>query len=435
MREITPLLLLILLFFSADPVIAQKKNTHDEKKPVIPDIISAVPTITNQLHTLLKSVLEREYYREKKNPEKKEVDRTDALQNDDPDVSAIKDNAEGINNIVVLIAELPTNSRDQTLGPVFLRDKKNIFDSGTDMYLEWIGYKINLKFKQKNFPSSDMSLEETVVGSFLYASGTNIGFLTRTYKEDIQFYTNYISEIVVLRWQIWQYFNTGWGLSSRQYFFSKRKAPDNFIMPKDHANIFPHIILDAGKLSEAGIDKITKGIIWSSWVGYGYRSNWDTWGEPGNLQTGDDAKDFWIVSSTITAGFVFMQNHNLVIRMKFKGGIDNDFLSRPRFGGTIDNANLDTVHGTTLDEFRVNDFLLVNTKYGFNLFSRLRLNFFFDYARIIRPDREDHIGMGYGLRIFSIGGMPLWVTHGISRRIYPDPRYEQAVMIMTAAGW
>ena len=126
----------------------------------------------------------------------------------------------------------------------------------------------------------------------------------------------------------------------------------------------------------------------------------------------------------------------VMARGKYKGGVDNDFITRPRFGGTIDNAKLDVVHGFTIDSFRVNNFGLINAKYGFNIFKRLRMTFYFDYAHIYSPNTEDVFGCGYGFRILSFGGLPIWITHGIGRKYRPEKGpFEQAFMVMTAAGW
>jgi len=94
------------------------------------------------------------------------------------------------------------------------------------------------------------------------------------------------------------------------------------------------------------------------------------------------------------------------------------------------------VHGFTVDSFRVKSFGLVNLKYGFDVASRLRINLFLDYARIFAPDPEHVAGSGYGIRILAIGGLPVWITHGIGRRNFPESaRWEHVVMVMTAAGW
>ena len=122
--------------------------------------------------------------------------------------------------------------------------------------------------------------------------------------------------------------------------------------------------------------------------------------------------------------------------------MDNDFLTRPRFGATIDNAKLDVVHGFSLDKFRVEEFGLINVKYGFNINDRIRMNLFLDYAHIFRHPEGDNdlskdiFGIGYGFRVLTFGGLPVWVTHGIGKICHPQwGATEHAVMILTAAGW
>ena len=125
-----------------------------------------------------------------------------------------------------------------------------------------------------------------------------------------------------------------------------------------------------------------------------------------------------------------------MLRARYKGGQDNDFLTRPRFGGSIDNAKLDVVHGTTVEQFRCEGFALVNSRFSFNIFSRLRMNLFLDYARILGPTPQDVGGTGYGFRILAWGGLPIWLAHGIAKRYYPEgTKPEQTITFMTAAGW
>lgn len=392
---------------------------------------------------IIKYMKEKEWYKQRK--EKKEKKQEIKPVKDETDLSSIKEGAsEEINNIIVLLSEIPKeNGRNPLIAPVFLSDQKDIFGTKTDFSLKWVGYKLTLNCKQKEFPSKKLTLSETIIGSFLYASGTNLGFSGGSLREEKRFFTNYTSEIVALKWGLPLYTSVALTLDSRQYFFVERDTPDNFIMPKNHVNFFPRIDLIFNKIKEIGIDQLADGIKLTGWIGYGVRSRWEQWGEPPKYEMGEKARTFIIYSGELTAGLLLHDNHNFVLCLHYKGGVDNDFLTRPRFGGTIDNANLDVVHGFTIDAFRVKSFGLGNFKYGFNIFSRLRMNFFCDYARIFETDKSplyehsrDIIGGGYGFRIIAWGGLPIWLTHGIGRKLTPERQpAEQVFMIMTAAGW
>jgi hypothetical protein len=336
----------------------------------------------------------------------------------------------------VLVGEIPLSGKNGLYAPIFLTDKKNIFGSGSDLSFKWVGYKFTAGLTQRGFPWNGTTLSETFIGSFLYASGTNIGFSGGKQVEERRFYTNYTSEIITLKCQTPGRTAAAFTLDSRQYFFIERNPPADFTMPQNHVNVFPRLDLNLEMMTEKGIDQLARGIEIRTWAGYGVRSKWHRWGEPDNLQEGEKARTFVIYSAEAAAGLLLCGHHNLVVRARYKGGIDNDFLTRPRFGGTIDNARLDVVHGFTIDQFRVNAFGLANLKYGFDLWSRLRMNFFLDYARIISPDPEDIAGSGYGFRLLAFGGLPIWITHGIGRRFSPGNRkVEQTLMVMTAAGW
>lgn len=343
------------------------------------------------------------------------------------------------NNFIVLLTETPLkkNGQKETLaGLVYFAEKNKFFNSNTKLNFSIVGYKSKLTLKQKNFPWKKTSLEETFIGSFLYASGTNMGFINKTYREENRFYTNYVSQILILRRQLTKYIKTGCGIGSRQYFFLKNKTPENFLMPKNHVNIFPRFTLSIGKYIETkDADKIGSGLMLNYWMGYGYRSKWDAWGDKDDLQSGKYAQDFSIYSLSAKIGIKLKKRQNIILRGKYKGGIDNDFLSRPRFGGTIDNAGLDIVHGFTLDNFRVNKFGIANLKYGFNLNTHFRLNLFFDYAHIFSPERTDVIGSGYGFRILVLGMLPVWITHGLGKDLSNDGKTSQALMIMSAVAW
>ena len=392
---------------------------------------------------IMKYMKEKEWYKQRK--EKKEKKQEIKPVRDETDMSSIKEGAsEEIENIIVLLTEIPKdNDRNPLVAPVFLSEQKDIFGTKTDFSLKWVGYKLTLNCKQKEFPSKKLTLSETIVGSFLYASGTNLGFSGGSLREEKRFFTNYTSEIDALKWSLPLYTSVALTFDSRQYFFVKRDTPDNFIMPKNHVNFFPRIDLSLNRMKETGIDQLTEGIKLTGWIGYGIRSKWDKWGEPPKYEMGKDARTFMIYSVELTAGLLFNDNHNFVISGHYKGGVDNDFLTRPRFGGTIDNASLDVVHGFTIDAFRVKSFGLGNFKYGFNIFSRLRMNLFFDYAHIFESDKsplyehsKDIIGGGYGFRIIAWGGLPIWLTHGIGEKLTPERQpAEQVFMIMTAAGW
>ena len=375
-------------------------------------------------------------YEQKKDEKLKKTETSTVM--DEADASAIKESAsEDLRNILVLLCEYPITGKNEPIyAPIFMKDEKQIFGTRTDFSFKWVGYKLTFGLKQNKFPWGNTTLEEYIIGSFLYASGTNLGFIREKFKEDIQFYTNYTNEIIVFKWKIVRPIALGFGLDSRQYFFIKKQTPEGFIMPEDHVNIFPHLILDLGVIKTKGIDLLTDGFMLSNFAGYGIRSSWKEWGEPGDLQTGARAQKFVIFSSTLSLGILFGDDQNIVLRARFKGGLNNDFLSRPRFGGTIDNANLDVVHGFTLDEFRVYQFGLVNFKYGFNIVKRLRLNALFDYAHIFSSKTENIIGTGYDIRIIAIGGLPIWFTHGFGKKLSPVPEpWQQTFMIMTAAGW
>jgi hypothetical protein len=50
--------------------------------------------------------------------------------------------------------------------------------------------------------------------------------------------------------------------------------------------------------------------------------------------------------------------------------------------------------------------------------------------------REDVFGSGYGFRILSFGGLPIWITPGFGKIYRPEEKqFEQVFMFMTAAGW
>jgi len=377
-----------------------------------------------------------ELYKQREKQEKRRVESLPGR--DHEDLSAIHTSAsEEIESIIVFLGEIPaTGGRKALYAPVFLSESKNIFGTGTDFSFRWVGYKLSTRFTQKRFPWDNTTLSETLVGSFLYASGTNIGFRGNAVVEERRFYTNYTSQIVTLKVGLPFKTYAGFTLDSRQYFFVRRNPPEGFTMPCDHVNIFPRLDLGVERLTEKGIDQIKQGFALEAWAGYGIRSKWEPWGEEPVMEETGYARTFAIYSCELTAGAVFLRTHNLVLRAHYKGGVDNDFLTRPRFGGTIDNANLDVVHGFTVDSFRVESFALVNAKYAFDLATRLRVNLFLDYARIIDPSPEHVAGSGYGVRILAVGGLPIWITHGIGRRKLPEPeRLEHVVMVMMAAGW
>ncbi len=387
-------------------------------------------TIKKTFETIDKQTL----YKEKTEPEKEEQKQLQTYQQADFD--KLKDAThEDISTIIVLLGEIPLESKKGIFAPAILYNKKNIFNSNTDFAFTWVGFKATAKFTQEKFIWDNVTLQETLIGSFLYASGTNFGFFGERFNEDLLFYTNYTSQIVTLKISLPWYNIIGFTIDSRQYFFVKRDTPPDFIMPKNHYNLFPRIDWNIEHHSEQGIDQLFNGIAFQNWIGYGVRSRWDTWGETGKLQMGKEARTFAIYSSTLTVGKVFANNHNFVIRLRLKGGIDNDFLSQPRFGGTIDNAKLDVVHGTTVDQFRVESFSLCNVQYGCNIMSRLRMNLYLDYAYIINPDSRKVLGSGYGFKILGPRGLPIWFTHGISKNITTDDRLNQVVMVMTAAGF
>jgi len=418
--------------FSYTPLNAQKSNQATESDS--PDKKNQTSS-TEKKNSFKQRLMKKKFYKKRK---KTKVNKRRTIMNEEEiDISSIKESAsEETNNILVLITEIPTGGSNPVLAPVFITDQKNIFNSGTDFSLKWVGLKATFKFTQKKFPFNSTTMQETLIGSFLHASGTNLGFIDNTFQAETRFYSHYISQIITLKWHMGKYLTTGYGLGSRQYFFNKRDTPADFIMPRNHINIFPRFIINIGKITERDIDKLTSGINLTAWVGYGLRNRWQKWGEPGNLQSSTSAKDFLIYSTTFTAGFLFAEDHNIVLRTRYKGGLDNDFLSQPRFGATIDNAGLDVVHGFTVDYFRVKNFSVVNLKYGFNLIKHIRFNFFFDYGHIFSPEKQDVIGTGCGIRLLAPFGVPLWFTHGIGIKINPEIKpIEHVFMLMAAAGW
>jgi len=425
--------IIVLIFSICLTVITAHPAAAAPEKTTVSDTQDPVKKKKKSKKEQIKKILPKYQQAEKNEKRKEEVSGT----RNDADVSSIKKSASSeLKNILVLLAEIPQGEENPIIAPIYMTDQKKIFGTRTDFCFNWVGYKLTFTFRQNRFPWKNTSLEEVIIGSFLYASGTNLGFIKNTYREEKRFYTNYTSQILIFRWKIHRYLTAGIGCGSRQYFFKRRELPAGFIMPRDHINIFPRAIVAIGELTEKGIDQLTEGVRLSSWAGYGIRNRWDAWGSSSDLQSGAYAKEFLIYSVSLNAGVLFRRHHNLKARARYKGGIDNDFLSRPRFGGTIDNAKLDVVHGYTLDQFRVYRFGLINTQYGFNIFKRLRLNLFFDYAAIFSPEKEGIIGTGYGIRIIAVGGLPIWLTHGIGRRVVPvldDP--QQTFMIMTAAGW
>ncbi len=427
--------LLVLSPVITDTVPAQQARAKEEQPAAAPG--KSGPAIEKILKPkeLLKDLSKREWYREKKDQEARKHESRQT-QNEE-DLSSIQKSAsEEIESILVLVGEISLSDRRGLFAPVFLTDKKNIFDSRSDFSFRWVGLKFAAGLAQRGFPWGGATLSETFIGSFLYASGTNVGFYGEKRVEERRFYTNYVSQIVTLKQALPLHTAAAFTLDSRQYFFIERDPPDDFTMPQNHVNVFPRIDLGLEMLTEKGIDQLTRGVEVKAWAGYGARSRWSDWGEPTAMEKGDFARTFVIYSAIATAGLLFAGTHNLVFRAHYKGGQDNDFLTQPRFGGSIDNAKLDVVHGFTVDRFRVEAFGLCNLRYGFDLFRRLRLNLFLDYAHVFRPDPEDILGSAYGLRILAWGGLPIWITHGLGKRYHPgDHPIEQMVMIMTAAGW
>ncbi len=423
-----------VLHAEATPLFGEEPAENKTAAEATPK--KAAPGKKGAVGKIVDTISTGELYKQREKQEKRKVES--APGRDHEDLSSMHESAsEEIESIIVLFGEIPaTGGRKALYAPVFLSESRGIFGTGTDFSFKWVGYKLSARFTQKDFPWSNTTLSETLVGSFLYASGTNIGFRGNAVTEERRFYTNYTSQIVTLKVGMPYKTSVGFTLDSRQYFFVRHNVPDDFTMPSDHVNVFPRIDLGIEHLTEKGIDQIKQGFSLESWVGYGIRNKWERWGEQSALEDTTYARTFVIYSCELTAGALFLRTHNLVLRAHYKGGIDNDFLTRPRFGGTIDNANLDVVHGFTVDNFRVESFGLVNLKYAFDVASRLRINLFLDYARIFDPDSEHVAGSGYGVRILAPGGLPIWITHGIGRREFPESaRWEHVVMVMTAAGW
>jgi hypothetical protein len=411
--------------------LLREQVAREQKKARFSDIA----TPDELMHFLVK----KKWYRERAFVEIEEaaIRKKETGRQGDADLSSIKESARGdINNIIVLLGEIPVSTQKGVFAPVFLADKKSVFGTASDFSFTWAGLKATMKLTQKKFPWKNTTLEETVIGSFLYASGTNLGFISSEFGENTKFYTNYISEIVTLKYNFLKNANVGFSLDSRQYFFVEKSVPENFIMPLNHVNVFPRLDVNFSAVTEKGIDQITSGLGIFSWIGYGVRNRWEKWGSPPDYEIGEEAKTFVIYSFTVLAGYAKDDNHNVVLKIRYKGGKDNDFLTRPRFGGTIDNARLDVVHGFTVDSFRVDAFALANVSYGFNIMRRLRMTLYVDAAHIFGPDVEDVGGLGIGFRVLAWGGLPIWFTYGFGSRIRPEWREpEQVVMMMTAAGW
>ncbi|MCP4134665.1 MAG: hypothetical protein GY754_27065 [bacterium] len=428
------------IFFSGTLFAQEQEKNQDDKKEEekkekkekhTGDVI-----IEKVLVDPLEKILpEKEYYKRKK-VDKKEKRGMSETEND-TDISSIRKSAsKELKNFLVLITEFHQQKDPPIVAPIFLSDYDNIFGTRTDFSLKWLGFKLKCKFSQRKFPFKNTTLEETLIGSFLFASGTNLGFIGNRLQEETRFFTNYTSQILILKWNISKYLTMGGGVGTRQYFFMKRDIPPGFTMPRNHINIFPRGLIDIGYYTEKGMDQLTEGVKLSSWAGYGIRSNWDQWGVAGNMQSGKKQAKFLIYSTTLITGILFNDNHNIVLRSRFKGGLNNDFLSKPRFGGTIDNAYLDVVHGFAFEKFRVFRFGITNLRYGVNLFSRLRLNLYCDYAHIFSDYRAHLLGFGYGFRIRGPYNLPLWFTHGIGLYYDSDEqRREQSFLVMTAAGW
>jgi len=363
---------------------------------------------------LLRLLVKRKWYQQRAfedqdlaRTRKKEVGRQS-----EGDLSSLRDSASpDINNIIVILGEIPVSGQKGVFAPVFISDKKSIFGTRSDFSFSWVGLKATAKFTQKRFPWSSTTLEETVIGSFLYASGTNLGFISSEFGENTKFYTNYVSEIITLKYNFPYRLSTAFSLDSRQYFFVERSVPEGFVMPLNHFNLFPRFDFSLSAITEKGIDQLTEGVGISSWIGYGVRSRWEKWGTAPDYEIGEEARTFTIYSFTLTGAYLINNNHNFIVKARIKGGIDNDFLTQPRFGGTIDNAKLDVVHGFTVDSFRVERFGIINCMYGFNIFRRLRMSLYFDYAHVFEPEREDVVGTGYGFRVLAWGGLPIWLTH------------------------
>lgn len=408
------------------------KDTKEDTSQRSDGILNNIKEKRGDIRKYLK---EREWYKQREGIDEQEQDVI--TTQDEADLSSIKKGAvEDLKTIVVLLGELAIDDDQSLFAPVFLTEKKNIFGSKTHFNLKWVGYKATIRFKQEGFPWSRTTLTETLIGSFLHASGTNIGFSGGALREEKRFYTNYVSQGISLKRDLPRHTSIAFTVDSRQYFFIERGAPYNFKMPMNHINVFPRIDFIIDYISESGIDQLTNGIKLVSWAGYGVRNRWEKWGEYPDYEMGKEARTFAIYSLTLISGLLFNNNHNFIIRARYKGGVDNDFLNRPRFGGTVDNAKLDVVHGFTIEKFRVKRFGLVNLRYAFNICKLVRMSLFIDYAHIFSPSCEDVFGSGYGFRIITFGGLPLWLTHGIGKRYYPEKEpIEQVFMVMAAAGW
>ena len=415
------------------PTAMKKKKSNNIIQDIIDfnlmliDKANIIKTIRNRKHLYKERTVKRN---QKKFRDMSEEGNMDSLSNSSDDEA---------HSTFVLLAEVPYESQTfgkSVIAPIYMYKKRSIFNSKTDIDLKLLGTKIKLKLKQKKFPWKQMTLNETFIGSFLYASGTNLGFVNNTYTKEDRFYTNYTSQIFVVKWKFNKYFSIGSGIGSRQYFFVKNNTPQDFIMPSNHINIFPRGVFDINNITIKGLDMLTHGIQIYGWAGYRIRNRWNNWGYINNIINVSQARKFTIYSITLKMAYLWNNNHNIVAKFKFKGGINNDFLSQPRYGGTIDNANLDLIHGFGLDEFRVKRFALTNMKYGFNIVKKLRINIFFDYGLTIKPEIEHLVGLGLGIRIISYKGLPIWVTHGVGKELsHNENDIRQTTMIMTAAAW
>ena len=228
---------------------------------------SVTKTIKKTIETLDKKTL----YKEKKETQEVEKKTTHSYQQGNFD--KLKDAThEDISTIIVLLGEIPLESKNSIFAPAILYNKNNIFNSNTDLAFTWVGFKATAKFTQKKFIWDNVSLQETFIGSFLYASGTNFGFFGERFNEDLLFYTNYTSQIVTLKIKFPCFATIGLTLDSRQYFFIKRDTPANFIMPQNHYNIFPRIDINIERYDEQGIDQLFNGVAFQNWIGYGIRN-------------------------------------------------------------------------------------------------------------------------------------------------------------------
>ncbi|MGQ9842445.1 MAG: hypothetical protein ACUVRK_02680 [Spirochaetota bacterium] len=95
-----------------------------------------------------KTIDKQTLYKEKTENEKAEEKQIQTYQQADFD--KLKDAThEDISTIIVLLGEIPLESKNGIFAPAILYNKKDIFNSTTDFAFTWVGFKATAKFTQK----------------------------------------------------------------------------------------------------------------------------------------------------------------------------------------------------------------------------------------------------------------------------------------------